>query len=328
MIYQKSWKNLECLVNRYVRRTLFILCFFQFIGCENRGFTESEGYIDVTGGKVWYKIVGSGSATPLLLLHGGPGAPSSYLNSLDRLADERPVIFYDQLGSGKSDHPHDATLWRTERFVEELAQLRKALRIDKVHILGHSWGTMLAVDYMLTKPSGVESLILASPCLSIPRWIEDANKLRSALPKETQDTLTKHEEAGTTDSEAYLNATTEFYKRHLCRLDPWPEQVENAFAELNMEIYGTMWGPSEFYATGTLKDYDCTGLLNQIVVPVLFTAGHYDEATPETTAWYQSLIPGSKLEIFEDASHLTMVEKPDKYAQAIREFLHSVENDI
>lgn len=297
----------------------------QVVGCQKRGITEGEGYVEVTGGKVWYKIVGSGSATPLLLLHGGPGAPSSIMNSLDRLSDERPVIFYDQLGSGKSDHPHDATLWRIERFVEELAQLRKALRIDKVHILGHSWGSMLAVDYMLTKPSGVESLILASPCLSIPKWIEDANNLRSALPKETQDILTKHEEAGTTDSEEYLIATLEFYKRHLCRLDPWPELVENAFAELNMEVYGTMWGPSEFYATGTLKNCDRTGELNQIKVPVLFTAGRYDEATPETTAWYQSLIPGSKLKIIEEASHLTMVEKPDIYAQAIREFLHSVE---
>ena len=291
----------------------------------NRGLTEDEGYVEVTGGKVWYKIVGSGTATPLLLLHAGPGAPSSYLKPLEQLADERPIIFYDQLGSGNSDRPSDQTLWRIERFVEELAQLRNALGLKQVHILGHSWGTMLAVDYMLTKPSGVVSLILASPCLSVPKWIEDANMYRSALPKETQKILRQHEEAGTTDSEEYFNAIMEFYKRHVCRLDPWPAEVENAFSQLNMDVYRTMWGPSEFYATGTLKDYDRTGQLSEIIVPTLFTAGRHDEATPKTTAWYQSLVPNSKLEIFEDASHITMFEKPNQYCQVVKDFLNGKE---
>lgn len=135
-----------------------------------------EGYADVTGGRVWYRIVGARTgATPLLLLHGGPGAPSYYLESLAALADERPVVFYDQLGCGRSDKPSDPTLWRVDRFVEELGQIREALDLAEVHLLGHSWGTMLATDYMLTRPKGVTSLILASPSLSIPRWIEDAN---------------------------------------------------------------------------------------------------------------------------------------------------------
>lgn len=322
---RRSSKHRNDLTNRYITLAVTILVAFLFVGCENRGLTEGEGYVEVTGGKIWYKIVGSGTATPLLLLHGGPGVPSSYLKPLERLADERPIIFYDQLGSGKSDRPSDPTLWRTERFVEELAQLRNALGLKQVHILGHSWGTMLAVDYMLTKPSGVVSLILASPCLSVPRWIEDANMYRSALPKETQEILRQHEEAGTTDSEEYFNATMEFYKRHMCRLDPWPAELESTFSQLNMDVYGTMWGPSEFYATGTLKDYDRTGQLSEITVPTLFTAGRYDEATPKTTAWYQSFVPNSKLEIFEDASHITMFEKPDQYCQAVRDFLNSKE---
>lgn len=321
-----SLKHQNDLTNRFFTIAITILVAFSFVGCEKRDLTEGEGYVEVTGGKVWYKVIGSGTATPLLLLHGGPGAPSSYLKPLEKLADERPVIFYDQLGSGKSDRPNDPTLWRTERFVQELAQVRKALGLKQVHILGHSWGTMLAVDYMLTKPSGVVSLILASPCLSIPKWIEDVNMYRAALPKETQEILRKHEEAGTTDSEEYFNATMEFYRRHVCRLDPWPAELEDAFSQLNMEVYGTMWGPSEFYATGTLKDYDRTGQLNEVTVPTLFTAGRYDEATPETTAWYQSLVPNSKIEIFEDASHITMFEKPDSYVKVIRDFVNSVEN--
>ena len=288
---------------------------------------EGEGYIEVTGGKVWYRIVGSGTATPLLLLHGGPGAPSSYLEPLEKLSDERPIIFYDQLGSGKSDRPADLSLWRTQRFVEELSQVRKALQLKKVHIFGHSWGTMLAVDYMLTQPSGVKSLILASPCLSIPRWVQDANKYRAALPNETQDILNNHEEAGTTDSEEYMGATMEYYKRHLCRLDPWPPELEKAFAELNFEVYGTMWGPSEFHATGSLKDYDRTEQLNEISVPALFTAGRYDEATPEATALYHGFTPGASLEIFENSSHMAMHEETDLYVKVIREFLRKVEKD-
>jgi len=120
-----------------------------------------EGHVDVPGGRIWYRIVGSGARTPLLLLHGGPGAPSYYLNPLDKLADERPIVFYDQLGAGRADKPTDVNLWRVERFVEELARPRTALGLTQVHILGHSWGTMLAADYMLTKPTGVRSLILA-----------------------------------------------------------------------------------------------------------------------------------------------------------------------
>jgi len=286
--------------------------------------TEGEGYIDVTGGRVWYRIVGSGSATPLLLLHGGPGGPSDSLKPLGKLSDERPIIFYDQLGSGKSDRPNDPNLWRTERFVEELAQVRQALGLDRVHILGHSWGTMLAVDCMLTNPSGIVSLILSSPCLSTKKWMEDVNKYRSNLPVEIQEILEKHEKAGTIDSEDYLNATMEFYKRHLCRLDPWPKELEQLFEDLNMEVYETMWGPNEFNATGILKDYDRTEQLKEIEVPTLFTAGRYDEASPETTALYQSYISGSKLEVFEDASHLTMHEKPEKYCQVVSDFLKNL----
>lgn len=310
-----------------VRFSQAILLLTMLQSCSAPGLTEGEGYVDVTGGRVWYEVIGSGPKTPIILLHGGPGATSEYLRPLKELAADRPVIFYDQLGSGKSDHPDNPSLWTTERFVAELGQFREALGLDRVHILGHSWGTMLAADYMLTNPTGVESLILASPCLSAKKWIEDANKLRADLPKRTQEILARHEAAGTTDSEEYMAATMEFYKRHLCRLDPWPAELERAFSDINMQVYGKMWGPSEFYATGTLKDYDRTGDLHKISVPVLFTAGQFDEATPETTAWYQSLIPGAKLKIIQDASHITMIEQPGAYNAVIREFLQGVESD-
>src|SRR5215475_7331243 len=175
-------------------------------GCRRTDLQPSEGYVNVQGGRIWYRIAGSGTRTPLLLLHGGPGAPSYYLNPLAALADERPVIFYDQLGAGRSDKPTDVTLWRVERFVEELRRLRTALSLDQVHLLGHSWGTMLAVDYMLTKPVGVRSLILASPALSISRWIQDAETLKRTLPESVQAVIAKHESAGTFDSPEYQAA--------------------------------------------------------------------------------------------------------------------------
>lgn len=289
------------------------------------GLVTGEGYIDVVGGRVWYEIVGSGTATPLLLLHGGPGATSYYLKPLGRLASDRPVIFYDQLGCGRSDRPEDPELWNVERFVEELAQVRRALDLERVHIFGHSWGSTLAVEYVLRNSTGVESLILAGPALSTPQWMEDANKLRAGLPLETQEILKRHEAAGTTDSEEYAAATMEFLKRHFCRLDPWPPEMEQSLDNFGWDVYTKMWGPSEFFATGTLKEFGRTDRLAEINVPTLLTAGRHDEATPETTAWYQSLIPGSSLEIFEESSHMTMLEEPDRYLEEVRDFLQSVE---
>ena len=105
--------------------------------------SPKEGHIEVEGGRVWYRVCGSGDETPLLLLHGGPGAPSYYLNPLEEISKDRPVIFYDQLGAGRSDRPVDASLWTVERFVRELGEVRRALGLDRVHVLGHSWGTML-----------------------------------------------------------------------------------------------------------------------------------------------------------------------------------------
>jgi len=299
------------------------------IGCSRNatssGLSAGEGFIDVPGGKVWYRITGSGTATPLLALHGGPGFPSDYLTPLTRLADERPIILYDQLGGGKSDRPADKSLWKTERFVQELAAVREKLGLKEVHILGHSWGTMLATDYMLTKPAGVRSLILSSPAISIPRWLADANVFRSQLPADVQATLKKHEDAGTTDSQEYQDAVTEYYKLHLCRIFPYPSEMESTMKNAGMDVYLTMWGPSEFFGIGNLKDYDRSSRLNEIRVPVLYTAGRYDEATPESTQYYQGLTPGASFVMFENSSHMAMLEETDRYIQVVRDFLHRVE---
>jgi len=295
--------------------------------CADKGLSPSEGYVDVEGGRVWYRIVGSGNKTPLLLLHGGPGAPSYYLNPLEQVSVDRPVIFYDQLGAGRSDRPTDTSLWRIDRFISELESIREALGLEELHILGHSWGSMLAVDYMLTKPDGVRSLILASPAISVRRWAEDADRLIAQMPEELQRTIEHHEASGTTDDPEYQSATMEYYKLFLSRADPWPADLLETFENFNTELYGFMWGPSEFAATGTLKDYEREDVLPKLDLPVLFTAGRYDEATPETLQHFHSLVPNSKIAIFENSAHMTMLDEPEPYADAIREFLNEVDEN-
>jgi proline-specific peptidase len=136
---------------------------------------EQEGFIPVSGYRVWYRIVGGGADLeniPLLALHGGPGVPHDYIENLADLAsDTRRVILYDQLGCGRSDQPDDTSLWRVERFVEELGIVRRELGLDQVHLLGQSWGGMLAIEYALTQPRGLVSLILASTLSSMPMWV-------------------------------------------------------------------------------------------------------------------------------------------------------------
>lgn len=298
---------------------------FVLAACADSGLEPGEGYVEVDGGRIWYRIVGSGHETPLLLLHGGPGAPSYYLNPLEGVAEDRPVIFYDQLGAGRSARPADATLWRMDRFVDELALLRQALDLPEVHIFGHSWGTMLAVDYMLTNPDGVRSLILASPALSVRRWSEDAHRLIAALPEEFQAAIERHQAAGTTDAPEYQEAITEYYRQYFSRSDPWPPDLVKAFEELNTEIYGLMWGPSELVATGSLSTYEREDVLPGLDLPVLFTAGRFDEATPATVEHFQSLVPDSRLVIFENSAHMTMIDEPEAFVETVRQFLNEVD---
>jgi proline iminopeptidase len=287
-----------------------------------------EGFVEVTGGKVWYRIVGAEKkGIPLLTLHGGPGAPHDYLEPMQSLADERPVIFYDQLGCGFSDRPSDTNLWTVQRFVEELAQLRTALKLEKIHIMGQSWGTMLAVEYMIrNKPDNVESLILSGAYLSTARWVADQRNWISQLPQNVQDTIIKYEEIGDFSSSAYQEAMMHFYSKHLCRLDPWPDCLNRAMEKMGFEVYEHMWGPSEFTMTGTLKNADLTDQLHQIKVPVMFTCGEFDEATPETTNYFKSKIEKAEMHVLIGASHSHQVEKPEEYVQVLRAFLRKVEN--
>ncbi|MED1201679.1 proline iminopeptidase-family hydrolase [Heyndrickxia acidicola] len=285
-----------------------------------------EGFVEVTGGKVWYQHhEGDPEKTPLMIVHGGPGSSHYSLQDLRLLSEDRAVYFYDQLGCGKSDWPNDLSLWTLNRFVEELGQIRKELSLGKIHILGHSWGTTLAAAYMLTKPDGVESVIFSSPCLSAPLWAEDQRRNRELLPEDVQATLKACEENGTTDSKKYKEATAEFNKQFVCRIDSDPEFLKKGAKYRNTTIYNVMWGPSEFHVTGNLKEFDCTSKLKEIDVPTLYTCGRFDEATPESTEYFSSLTPGSQFHVFENSAHMPYFEEQEEYVRVVREFLSSVD---
>ena len=305
----------------YVQLVALALTMMCASGCAPTKLHPGSGYLNVPGGKVWYQVVGTGSGTPLLLLHGGPGVPSYYLKPLAALGDERPVIFYDQLGCGRSDHPTDSTLWTLPHFVQELAAVREQLGLTEVDLLGHSWGTMLATEYMLAGAKGVRALVLSGPALSIPMWEHDADSLRHLLPDSTQQKILRHERDGTFDSPEYQSAMLEFYGLYVTRKLPMSADAESSFAQLAMPVYGYMEGPSEFTITGTLKGYDATPRLHELKVPTLVTAGQFDEAVPTTARYFQSLIPNSEFAIIENSGHLVTNDNPAAYNRVLREFL-------
>jgi proline iminopeptidase len=287
----------------------------------------AEGYIEVPGGRVWYQIVGTDRpGIPIMCLHGGPGMTHDYLENLSGLAHSRPVVFYDQLGSGKSERPVDESLWTVGRFVAELAAVREALGLRRLHLFGNSWGGWLALQYALDRRPQLSSLILSSSPPSVPRWITDSAELRAELDPAVRAVLDRHEAARHFACPEYQWAITHFYRRHLCRADPWPDSVERTFAGMSEQVYTTMWGPSEFGpVTGRLHDWDVTDRLAEIRVPTLVTGGRHDEARPDHLAILAEGIGGSELVIFEESSHMAFIEERELYVHTIEDFLSRVE---
>lgn len=310
-----------------LRLVLFGLASVLVMGCQPKTkLSSGEGYIDVTGGKVWYKIVGSGTETPLVLLHGGPGYPSYYLNPLAELSKNRPIIFLDQLGCGRSDRHADTTLMNIETFVTQVHQFVNELGLKKFYLYGHSWGGILGMEYYLKHPEQVKAMILASPALSIPQWLEDCNELIQTLPDSVQMAIKTSEESGNYDSREYNEAIGMFYRKFVAKKLPWDSNMDSTIAGANMDIYHYMWGPSEFTASGTLKNYDRINQLQSISIPSLYISGEFDEVLPSTLKHFQSLTPGAKSTIIGNAAHITMHDNPKPYLQAIDDFLKEIDN--
>jgi len=293
---------------------------------EGDGEMEShEGMIDVPGGRIWYRCVGEGGI-PLLCLHGGPGHTHDYLEPFEDLADRRQVIFYDQLGSGSSDRPRDTALWTVNRFVRELEAVRTALGLRRFHVFGNSWGGMLALQYILDyQPPSLVSLLMSGSPASTRRFLEGCADLVADLPEDVQTVIRHHEVKGFTSCPEYVAAVSVFYRRHMCRLDPWPDAMERSFAEFNPAVYETMWGPSEFTCTGRLQDWDVFDRLGEIRVPTVVMGGRYDETRPDQLQDIHRAIRDSELLIFENSSHNPYHEERRLFMDKVNEFLDKVE---
>jgi proline iminopeptidase len=282
--------------------------------------TAREGFLDVPGGRLWYRVSGGGTATPVTLLHGGPGYSSFYLRVLDSLGSDRPTIRYDQLGGGKSTRITDTTLFNVPHFVAELDSVRRALATDRVYLLGHSWGTILALEYYRAHPDHVAGLILGSPALDIPAWERHARELITTLPDSAQRAIRQAEKSGNFTAPAYQAALGDFYSRYVWR-HPVQAELDSLMQTVNEQIYNYMQGPSEFTIVGTLKHYDATPFLPQVRAPTLYTVGEFDEANPATVQRFASLTPGARVEVIPGAAHVTTWDNPTAMLAVTRAFL-------
>ena len=263
-----------------------------------------------------------------MILHGGPGAAHDYVEPIAELAltADRPCLLYDQIGCGRSQHLPDLPTdrWTPELFRRELLTLLQRLGIaGRYHVLGHSWGGMLGMEHGLDHPPGLRSLVVSNSPASMPLWVEEANRLRSLLPPDVQEALTRNEAEGTTDSEEYQQAVMRYYERHLCRIVPFPDSLQRSFAQMDEDptVYHAMNGPSEFHVIGNLKTWDITPRLGQLRVPALVISGEYDEATPAVVRPLVEALPGARWELLEGASHTSHLEAPERYLELVEAFL-------
>jgi L-proline amide hydrolase len=295
---------------------------------------DREGRMTWRAGETWYRVVGdpdpAAPQTPVVICHGGPGAAHDYTEAIADLSRfGRACVLYDQLGCGRSRHLPDAPgeFWSPELFKEELAELTRHLGIEGRHaVVGQSWGGMLAMEYALEHPPGLRAIVVCDSPASMPLWVAEANRLREDLPPDVQETLLRHEQAGTTDEQEYKDAVRVFYDRHLCRV-PWPDGVQRSFDQIEADptVYHTMNGPSEFFVIGSLKTWDITDRLYEITTPTLLVSGRHDEATPLIVGQIHKRIPGAQWTVFEDSSHMPHVEEPEAFLEHVEAFLRTID---
>lgn len=289
----------------------------------------TTGIAPYRGYETWYRITGdlNSSMTPLIVVHGGPGFTHDYVLSLSELAATgRPIVHYDQVGCGRSTRLPQMgdEFWTVQLFLDELDNLLRHLGVaEDYHLLGQSWGGMLGAEHALRQPRGLRSLILSNALASEQLLLDEAHRLRRELPGAIPAIFDRHEAAGTIDDPEYLEATQAFYDRHICRVLPYPDEVQASFDAVaeDSTVYGAMIGPNEMFCTGTLRDWNVVGQLGTIVAPTLLLSGRYDEATPATQQAFVDEIPDVRWMIFEGSSHMPFVEEPESYFSIVSDFL-------
>ena len=285
-----------------------------------------EGYVDFRGYRTWYRAVGDldSGAPPLLALHGGPGSTHNYFGPLEGLASERPVVVYDQIGCGNSDRPTDID-WGVDIFREEVTAVRDQLGLERIHLLGTSWGGMLAQEHVLSGASGIVSLVLSSTLANLALWNEEQLKLKAQLPPDVVEVLDRHEAAGTYDDPEYEEAMGVYFGRHFYR-GPRPRAELEAMNEGRApDVYRAMQGPNEWTTTGALKGWETLGRLHEIDVPALVIRGRHDMCTEPIAAELVRGISGAQVEVFDQSSHTPVLEESDRYLEVVGEFIRAAE---
>ena len=259
----------------------------------------------------------------LFLLNGGPGLPCDYLRDphIHLVEEGYRIVAFDQLGCGNSDRPEDVRLWNITRYVEEVEIVRKELGIVNFHLLGQSWGGWLSIEYALTYPDEIRSLILANTCGDLQHLTTELNRMREALGSETVAMMLHHEAMGTIDHPEYQAAITILNYRHVCRLKEWPSSLLASVDDWNMGPYGTMQGPNEFLYIGNLKDWNRISDMDSLEMPTLIITGTHDEIGPACASRMNNVLPNSEVVVFHNSSHVPFYEEPDLYFKELQIFL-------
>jgi proline-specific peptidase len=284
-----------------------------------------EGYVDFRGYRTWFRRIG-GAGIPLLALHGGPGSTHHYFAPLERLAAERTVVLYDQIGCGASDRPTNLE-WSVDLFREEVAAVREQLRLDRIHLLGTSWGGMLALEHVLSGAEGIVSLILSSTLASIDEWVVEQKRLVADLPPEVRAVLDRHERDGTYADPEYEQAMEVYFDRHFYRGPKPRAEIERWREERAPDVYLAMQGPNEWTVTGVLRGWDVRDRLDEIRVPTLVVRGRYDMCTPAVARTLVERIAGAREVVLEESSHTPVLEESDRYLEVVGRFMREAEGN-
>ena len=294
------------------------------MGVIGHGSMSHNGYLQTSAGEVFFEWHGAETGVPLVCVHGGPGFTSYYLEPLTDLSRDVPVILYDQAGCGRSRRGGARKVFSIDGFISELEDLRRGLAIEKMSLLGHSFGGLIIGEYALRHPERVKSLIFACVSIDIPRWVADGERLVGQLPLMQRMILREGARTGSTNSPHYLSALSAYYKKHVFGCDDIPESIRRAEAEADAQTYQTVWGSNELVVNGIVREYSLSPRLPDLRAPTMFMCGRLDEATPEAHTYFASRVPGATARILERSAHHPFLTERDESLRVVSEFLKAI----
>jgi len=281
--------------------------------------------------KVWTKRFGNNPKIKVLLLHGGPAMTHEYMECFETFFQREVFEFYeyDQLGSYYSDQPKDSSLWTTERFVEEVEQVRQAIGADgsNFYLLGNSWGGILAMEYALKYQKNVKGLLISNMMASAPEYGQYANDvLARQMKPEVLAEIRRIEAKKEFSNPRYMELLMpHFYQKHICRLLVWPDGLKRAFKHTNGEIYTLMQGPGEFGISGRLANWDIKNRLKEITVPTLMIGARFDTMDPKAMEEQSKLVKNGRYLYCPNGSHLSMWDDQKVFMAGVIKFIEDVD---